>query len=899
MILKNQKFNLFFWLGFITIIAPTLLFSGCRMNKKNMPGVLWKSETFNVYNDSVTDHSFKAQILSTTEIRSNAYQEDRELIFKFCLLSHNDELPLFINHSVLVYPENQHAVIDIKFGKQLNQLGERADRNYFLKENTSVTFRLDMREIVSQIKISGTYNLGNDKIITAKDLDHIYITGNKKPLISYADDCFKNESYHLTDPDGDGIYELTQVFNTGNEKFTSRKSDSVVPGLPTYKSDQLIVDALYNLSVNELHQLERPDGLLNSARDWPGVWTRDNSYSDILAIAYLLPDKAMACLKSRVRNGKIIQDTGTGGSWPVSTDRVVWITAAWEVYKVTGDKQWLKYLLEVAENIVNSDSKVIYGRNGLVMGESSFLDRRRQTYPEWMNPLDIAKSQCLGTNVLHYNAFKIISLARKESGLPVGKYDSLAASLRESVIRNLWLSDKSYFSQYIYGNQQNIVSPRAEALGEALTVLFDLADRETSRKVIANTPVVGYGIPVMFPQTPLSSYYQSDAIWPFVQGYWNWAAAKMQNEKALTHGLAALYRAGALFLTNKENMLASNGRIKGLEGNSDAQLWSLSANLAMVYRVFCGMTFETNALTFNPAVPEVYGGIKNISGFRYRKSELDITIKGYGTQIKSFLLDGNKSNSNSIPGNLQGKHSVEIVLSNNKFSDQSFNLTENLFAPATPEVMLKSNQISWKPVTEAIKYTIWKDGIKLSETGDTVFTIESAGNHSAEFQVSATGKTALVSFLSEAVIFPAKNVAAVLEAEDYGNASSKTVKGTSGKGFIELTRQRNTSVTIPVEITESGNYVFEFRFSNGSGDFTTDDKCALRSLYVDGAYTETMIFPQMGSHGEWDKWEISPSAPMHLSKGKYILTLQLDPFNENINGDVNDAFLDKIEIIKK
>jgi hypothetical protein len=65
-----------------------LMFSGCRSNKNSQHPALWKSETFSVYNDSVTNHSFKAQILSNTEIRSNAYQEDRELIFKFCMLSH-------------------------------------------------------------------------------------------------------------------------------------------------------------------------------------------------------------------------------------------------------------------------------------------------------------------------------------------------------------------------------------------------------------------------------------------------------------------------------------------------------------------------------------------------------------------------------------------------------------------------------------------------------------------------------------------------------------------------------------------------------------------------------------------------------------------------------------------
>ena len=31
-------------------------------------------------------------------------------------------------------------------------------------------------------------------------------------------------------------------------------------------------------------------------------------------------------------NGRIVQDTGTGGAYPCSTDRVVWAVATWEIY---------------------------------------------------------------------------------------------------------------------------------------------------------------------------------------------------------------------------------------------------------------------------------------------------------------------------------------------------------------------------------------------------------------------------------------------------------------------------------------------------------------------------------------------------------------------------------------
>jgi len=882
---------------FILMIAVTLV-SGCRINK-GPHALLWKSDTYNLYTDSVTDHSFRAQIVSPVEIRSNAYQEDRELIFKFCMLSHNDELPLFINHSVLVYPENGHDTLDIKFGKKLDLTAERTDRSYFLEPGTKVTFRLDMNEIIGRMKTTGSTELDNKQRVTAKDLDHIYITGNKPPLTWDAGQAFANENLHLSDPDGDGIYQLTLVFNqTEGEAFTTRKSAGTFPGLPVYTSDQLIVDALYNMSLDELRQLETPDGLLQSAREWPGVWTRDNSYSDMLAMAYLVPERVMACLKSRVRYGKIIQDTGTGGAWPVSTDRVVWITAAWELYKVTGDKDWLVYFLKVAENTLKSDLKVIYGSNGLVMGESSFLDRRRQTYPEWMNPIDIAWSQCLGTNALHYNALKIISLARVEAGLPAGPTDSLATSIKSAVNHHLWLADKGYYAQYIYGRDQNLVSDRSEALGEALCVLFNLADTEKSHSIISRTPVVNYGIPVIFPQTPLSSYYQSDAIWPFVQGYWNWAAATVHNEKALTHGLAALYRAGALFMTNKENMLASNGRIKGLEGNSDAQLWSLSANLAMVFRVFCGMTFETDRLVFNPVIPEVYGGKRSIRQFRYRQSELDITIIGHGTRIRSFSIDGKKTEGNAIPGTLQGKHSIEIRMANNKSDNEPVNITANSFTPATPEIVMNEAEIHWKPVGKTTQYTIWKNGAKLIDTKDTLYQIKGQNEKAAYYQVSATGHTGLVSFLSAAVEYPANKALMSIEAEDFAAASGQVIKGTSGNGFAEFSTSANTSVSLPLEIPDEGEYRVAFRFSNGSGDFTTEDKCALRSLYVDDRYTETLVFPQMGSKGQWDRWEISLSKPIRLIKGKHILKLRLDPGNENTNGLVNDFYLDRIDILK-
>ncbi|UUZ52876.1 hypothetical protein LP419_27435 [Massilia sp. H-1] len=78
---------------------------------------------------------------------------------------------------------------------------------------------------------------------------------------------------------------------------------------------------------------------------WHYVWTRDLSYAADLGLALLDPQRVRNSLDFKLsgwRSGvrpqqqaagsadglQIIQDTGSGGSWPVSTDRVTWAFGA-------------------------------------------------------------------------------------------------------------------------------------------------------------------------------------------------------------------------------------------------------------------------------------------------------------------------------------------------------------------------------------------------------------------------------------------------------------------------------------------------------------------------------------------------------------------------------------------
>ena len=180
---------------------------------------------------------------------------------------------------------------------------------------------------------------------------------------------------------------------------------------PVYSAPTRLEEALYNLALEEVIIAVEPDSTLRTGKEWGGVWTRDVSYSILLGVSHLQTQASINSLVRKVdRLGRIIQDTGTGGSWPCSTDRNIWAVAAWEIYKVTGDEKWLEYIYPIIKRSLEDDILVsLNPQTGMLKGESSYLDWREQEYPRWMAPVDIYNSENLGTECVHYQAFSILA----------------------------------------------------------------------------------------------------------------------------------------------------------------------------------------------------------------------------------------------------------------------------------------------------------------------------------------------------------------------------------------------------------------------------------------------------------------------------------------------------------
>ena len=863
----------------------------------------FQSAEFSVYADSVRQSTFLSFAASPVEISSsykspvNLYQS-AAITFKFSINGNDNEMsPGSDHHFNSVAVTNETPVL--KFGKQSNAEAT----SLYLKQNSSITIKVDMNDVLNDFKSKGFYTTYDGKKIFREDFKGVFVAGATAPMTWDFDNLVNHPELQLKDEDGDGIYQTTLKLNNDSDKKTtlsSWKQSRNTSAFPQYHSEFPMTDAVYNISLEEMMNAIEPDSTFRTGKLWAGVWTRDISYSILLSMAYMEPEVAKNSLLKKVsKDDRIIQDTGTGGAYPCSTDRMIWAVAAWEVYLATGDEDWLKKAYVIIKNSIDDDSHNAYDKiTGMVHGESSFLDWREQTYPRWMQPADIYESENLGTNAVHYKA----NLVAEEMALLLHESKAAqqfrlnASNIKRGINNNLWMEEKGYYGQYLYGRGYKMISPRSEALGEALCVLFNIADPKEQESIISNTPVTPFGIPCIYPQIPGIPPYHNNAIWPFVESYWAMAAAKVNNETSVLKSMGAITRAASMFITNKENFVADNGDFAGTQINSSNMLWSLSGSIAMIHKVIFGIEFKQSGLYFHPFVPKPLGGSRMLNNFKYRDAVLDISLSGFGNKIIAYKMDDIQMKVPMVPSSLKGHHKVEMIMGKDvqHFHSNKINNVHNLTSPAMPVVTYSSNDLHWQSIPGIKEYLIYRNGQPYAKSTGTSFTVKPVGY--AEYQVIAADKNKLTSFASEPIRIMNKGEQ-IIELEDLHAASNLLYKGFTGSGFIETSKKENSRITIPVTVSSDGRYSIDFRYANGNGPVNTDNKCGIRSLWDGKKFLGTVLLPQRGN-GEWSNWGYSNSVSADLKKGKHILTLSLEPWNENMNIAINQSMLDEVRLTR-
>ncbi len=488
-------------------------------------------------------------------------------------------------------------------------------------------------------------------------------TGNGASMGSAASTSTSTEQYPVAGAQPYTVQYTSSDIDASLRRYTQRSSMPVrvgaqeisyseVAGQPTIRSGNTGFDALFTLAGLEMGQnsvSQIRDGSYNGGKDigcncfetgeyWHYVWTRDLSYAASLGLGMLDPRRVRNSLEfklSAYRSGvtpgasvagssdglQIIQDTGSGGSWPVSTDRVSWAFGADEALKALAPDErraFARTALRALSNTLENDRLAAYDReDGLYTGEQSFLDWREQSYAPWITSdlASMASSKALSTNAAHYKALSLAAqLAREQQQDALAqRYSDWAADLKRAINQRLWQPDSGMYSSLTAGHFDGAPLYKYDWLGQSLAIITGIADAAQTASILAHYPHGPQGAPVIYPQQADTAIYHNRAIWPFVTAYGLKAAAIGSNTAVADAAYATLIRGAATNLSNMENMewLSGLPMLKDQQGSADwsgpvinsrRQLWSVGAYLGMVVGSVFGVQTTEQGIALRPFV---------------------------------------------------------------------------------------------------------------------------------------------------------------------------------------------------------------------------------------------------------------------------------------------------------
>jgi hypothetical protein len=452
-----------------------------------------------------------------------------------------------------------------------------------------------------------------------------------------------------------------------------------------------------------------------------------------------------------------VQDTGSGGSWPVSTDRITWAFAAEEVLKSlpAAERQaFAATALKALANTIDNDRNAAFdAATGLYTGEESFLDWRDQSYAAWV-PGDLASmasSKALSTNVGHYKALLLTAMLAREQGdaARAKRYEGWARDLKRAINDRLWLEDAGMYSSLTAAHFDGAPMHKFDWLGQSLAIVTGVADDKRARRILASYPHGPMGAPVIWPQQLGMPVYHNRAMWPFVTAYGLRAAVAGGNVAVADAAYDSLMRGAALNLSNMENLEWLSGQSVLLDEahpeligpviNSKRQLWSVGAYLGMVVRNVFGVSATNEGIALHPFVTgKLRGGVFAstdeiaLYNLRLQGRTLNIRLRlpaaasGNGVHaVERILLNGKPAGSTIKWTELALENQVEIVLGKLDAGDQAIRRvnadpyaeTPAVFGPREPVIAGLARDAGGKATLRIdakdsgdVHYNVYRDG---------------------------------------------------------------------------------------------------------------------------------------------------------------------------------------------
>lgn len=709
----------------------------------------------------------------------------------------------------------------------------------------------------------------------------------------YGDTAFKGASTNVSDeqdytlfPNGLTENDSRAVANTGTHIVTSETgsdrewnlTEDISESPSFYAPNSPMAEAAYNLTMEEIYKSMYTDeqfgDVFFTGTNWHKVWTRDTAISMQYILSWLFPEMSTNCANAKVvgADGQktFEEDTGTGGSYPVSTDRIIMMLAVWETYLADGNEETLAYFYDVASNTIKQDYEVVYdAESGLFRGETCGLDHRDKTYPDWTGEDDqngivnIAEGKGTNTNIIFCQVMKILSEAATILGKDEAEakaWADLAADLEEAISTRLWHEDLGTYASWEYPDYMGSpLSYKQDVLANGYAVWYNIGTEEQVNSIMENHTLVNFGANTVYPNKNAQRWtdykYHDSGVWPGWEALLMIGAVNNENENNLLAEEIwnSCVRGAVSCLSNYEVIDYETG--EGL--HSTQQLWSVAATMAGYYRVLYGMEYTTDGITFDPYVPDWMEGPFYVENYKYRDATLSMTLNGKGDTVESIYVNGEKvANDYVFPVDAKGEYNITINVKDSGAVDTINLKNENTAkAPTAPtNVTLTGTTLKWSGgTTSNVDYKVWTGSEYVDVTG-TTYQIN-ADKYGCYSVVAVDKSTGLWSELSKPVTYSPEGSNVTVNVGNHSDrASSKN------------------PLTISVDIPVDGVYQLSAIHSNtNAGDPTSALTAAIRSVYVDGVEVGTLVFP-ISNFGH----QTSTHLRLELTKGKHEVVIKYD-----------------------
>jgi len=765
-----------------------------------------------------------------------------------------------------------------------------------------------------------------------------------------------------TEPGGARRFTLT---TSAEQRDDGPKERSIVeaPRALAVHSSSLLFDALFAQAIDDA-RLDSVTSIRDAAYNagqpilcecfqtgekWTYVWTRDMSYSAYLSLAVLDPIRVRNSLQFKIsafRSGitlpaelpagtlQIVQDTGSGGSWPVSSDRTTWALGAEAVLNTLQGSARTRFAVEAYRALRGSaeaDRAAIFDAgDGLYTGEQSFLDWREQTYAPYVvkDLTQLAQSKALSTNTLQYRALRLVSDLAKDRGEAAlaARYGRWADALKIAINRHFWLPDYGLYASLLTADARAIPVAKFDLLGEALAVISGIADPARARDIVARYPHAPFGAPVYYPEQPGVAIYHNRANWPFVTAFDLEAAAQVANVAVADNAFDSLVRAAALHLTNTENLEWLTGRSQYDDGpviNSPRQIWSVAGYIDMVAKVIFGYHVEKRGFRIRPFLTAhmraVLGGdTATLENLAYQGRGLTIELHlppaggaGYYPPAQ-ITLNGRAVTGVITPSELKPENRIVVSFDPSRAGDDRIlKVAEvapdshddpRVFAPQAPSIdVVMTDQhaaLSIDAVTsvpQALRYAIWRDGVLQVQ------------NSSAR------------TWRDPQRLAPERRhcYRVVASYADSGNAShpsaASCINGTATRTMSWPAGSNSTALRFRVE--RAGTYALSLTYDNHAFDINTGVTNAVKRIELlngQGRIVATGVtqMPHIQAEGATHPYRQSTELRFFLAAGDYVLKAS-DYFNMSYlqsnagyahaggqSGALNDAVVKELQITR-